>query len=149
MMKPKFTRATVHKYTEGVARQLERIIIRELQILGAECVNIARTQGDYMDQTGNLRSSIGFELYANDKLVDENFEPHPGAGSTDGSEGKMKGKALATEIGPLGTYTLVIVAGMEYAEEVEARGRDVLSSANLYAETQMAMIKERILRLMN
>jgi len=152
MMKPKFTRAKIQAYTQTITKRIERVFIRELLKLGTECVNIARSlsveDGSYTDQTGNLRSSIGFELYVNGSLYIDDFAQNPGSGSTDGSEGMAKGKALATEIGGLGNFSLVIVAGMEYAEEVEARNKDVISSAYLYAEKELPKIKTRILRQM-
>ena len=150
MMKPKFSRASVKNYTDTVTKRIERVFIRELLKLGTECVNIARSltveDGSFTDVTGNLRSSIGFNLYVNGALFTDDFENNPGAGSTDGSEGVQKGKEIAAEIGPLGAFSLVLVAGMDYADEVEARGKDVLSSAYLHAEKEMPKIKLNIIR---
>jgi len=153
MMKPKFTRRSVNTYTKKVGKRIEQIIIRQLQILGNECVNIARNltpdEGSYNDVTGNLRSSIGFTLYVGDKAYNADFQAFPGNGSTDGSEGVGKAQALALELGPLGAYSLVFVAGMEYAEEVEMRNKDVLTSAYLHAQKRMPQIKADILKAVN
>lgn len=148
MMKPLFNRATVHNYTETRRKLIERIIIRELMAIGEEGVNIARQQHTYTDQTGNLTSSIGYELFVNGSSYIENFQPSE-VGSESGEEGIAKGRALAAEIGPLGNFTLVFVAGMPYAEEVEARGKEVLSPAYLYAEQEIPRMKDRILRIIN
>lgn len=144
MMKPKFTRATVNAYTQKRADIIQKLLIRHLIFLGEECVNICREKHGYMDQTGNLTSSIGYELFVNGKPYHENFKATPGSES--GDEGVNKGRALALEIGALGNYTLVLVAGMEYAEEVEARGKDVLTPGYLHMEQELPKIKLQILR---
>lgn len=148
MMKPLYTRKSVQTYTHEQMRKIENLFIREFIILGEAGVNAAREQHDYTDQTSNLTSSIGYELYINGKIYRENFEAYQG-GSESGEEGVLKGKALAAELGPMGNYTLIFVAGMEYAEEVELRGKNVLSPAYLLAEQEIPKIKERILRLVN
>lgn len=146
MMKPKFTRSTVHAYTESRKAKIEQILVRELLYMAEEGVNIARDQHTYMDQTGNLTSSIGYELYVNGKSYSQNFQPSA-LGSESGEEGVQKGKSLAAEIGPDGNFSLIFVAGMSYAAEVEDRGKVVLSSAYLYAEQEMPKLIARVMRL--
>lgn len=144
MLKPKFTRNSVHKYTQKQLKIIERLIIRKLLKLGEEAVNLARQNHTYIDQTGNLTSSIGYELFVNGIAYHEDFQAFAG-GSESGEEGVLKGKAHALAVGPLGSYSLVIVAGMDYAEEVQARGKDVLSSAETYVTQELPKIKIQIL----
>nr|GFB61037.1 hypothetical protein [Tanacetum cinerariifolium] len=101
MMKPKYTRSTVHAYTENRTKRIQAIIVRELLILAEEGVNIARDQHTYTDQTGNLTASIGYELYVNGSSYSSDFQPSA-RGSESGEEGMAKGRALSAEIGPNG-----------------------------------------------
>ena len=119
-------------------------ILMQLRVLGEKCVNHARqidkTIG-FEDQTGNLRSSLGYVIYLNGKPVGENFEKVRG-----GNEGLEKGKKLAKEIAgdyPRG-FLLVVVAGMEYAVYVEANNRDVLTSAEHLAEKKLPEMLKQI-----
>lgn len=146
MMKPLFTRSTVNAYFQKRTNQIEIILVRELLVLAETGVNIARDQHTYMDITGNLTSSLGYELFVNGNSYSSNFEPSS-LGSESGDEGVIKGISLASEIGPMGNFSLIFVAGMPYAEEVEARGKEVLSPAYLYAEQEMPKLIQRVLRL--
>lgn len=103
-----------------------------------DAVNHARTTDTYKDRTGNLRSSIGYVLYFNGQLVHENFQMsgvRMGGSNTEakGSKGTKSGRDLAHEVAlkhPTG-FVAVIVAGMNYALFVEAKGFDVLTGATL------------------
>ena len=44
---------------------------RVLMRVGEECVNYARVNGGYLDQTGNLRSSIGYVVMDNGKIISQ------------------------------------------------------------------------------
>lgn len=144
MMKPKFNRQSVHTYVTKRHDIIKRLLIRKLLILGEQTVNICRENHTYTDQTGNLTSSIGFELFVNGSAYHENFQAF--AGSESGEEGVNKGRTFALEVGPLGNFSLVIVAGMDYAAEVEARGKDVLSSGYSFLEKELPKVKAEILR---
>ena len=48
-------------------------IVRVLRYCGEMAVNEARNNGNYKDQTGNLRNSIGYVIAINGKILDENF----------------------------------------------------------------------------
>ena len=148
MIKPKFTRQSINAKFQQTTERIERILIRELTAMAEMGVNIAREQHTYTDQTGNLTSSIGYELYVNGKSYSENFQPSE-RGSDSGEEGINKGKSLSAEIGPLGNFSLIFVAGMPYAEEVEMRGKEVLNPAYLYVEQELPKLKARVLRLIN
>lgn len=102
--------------------------LRVLRYCGEMAVNEARMNGSYMDQTGNLRSSIGYVIVVDGTIVEENFS-HPG-----GRGGKKTGLDLAREIAlSKPDIALVVVAGMNYASHVESRGKNVLTSAEQMA----------------
>ncbi|RKV78918.1 MAG: hypothetical protein D8H91_07825 [Alloprevotella sp.] len=125
------------------AERINRAIIRTFQYIAEVLVREARMKGDYIDQTGNLRSSIGAIILLDGQIVSRSgFEVVMG-----GSSGANEGLTYAQEIAaayPRG-IALVVVAGKDYAAHVAARGRDVLSSAVLKAED----IVPRMMRQLN
>lgn len=122
----------IDKYIKQQLIRQERALLNTLMYVGQQCVNTARTNGSYTDQTGNLRSSIGYVVAVDGKVIGgSSFDVVKG-----GADGGSTGKACATEIVshyPKSTV-LIVVAGMHYAEYVAATGRDVLASAELKAQ---------------
>lgn len=123
-----------------VEKQIER-----LQRLGEMCVTQARSVPPsigFHDQTGNLRSSIGYMVFVDGVSVHQStFEQvSPQVAHKDGVtyDGGKKGEAYCREIGENTTgVCLVVVAGMDYATYVESKGRDVLTSAEHLAEQEL------------
>lgn len=106
----------------------ERVLARNLKYVGEKCVNYARGHGAYKDQTGNLRSSVGYVVVQNGKVI---------AGSRIGTnEGAEKAREFLDKL--VNEYAnqtaLIVVAGMNYAASVEARGYDVITGSELLAE---------------
>ena len=87
--------------------------------------------GNYINHTGNLRSSIGYVIVKDGRIVGKNFQLSEKEG-TDKQSGKRQGEQLAMDLVrsfPKG-YVLIGVAGMKYAVFVEAmENKDVLSRA--------------------
>jgi hypothetical protein len=119
-----------------------------LDVLQAEANDLiahARTSGAYTDRTGNLRSSIGACIYFNGTLQRQIFN----------TDGTTAGRAQAvsaleqyaidhpTEISTSG-YTLVIVAGMNYARYVEAKGYNVLHLSVVKGQKDVQRISQRL-----
>ena len=143
---------------ESINAELEKLrfeIVRQLSIIGERCVNEARSlpslsrdnpaakyphQPNYIDDSGNLRSSIGYVI-----IVDGEIQALSGFESIGGAkEGAESGKEYARSLVanyPTG-YALIVVAGMNYAEYVAANGYDVLDSAELIAEKMCKEIKK-------
>lgn len=110
-------------------KQIVSKLIKPLQFAGETFVNEARTNNTYFDDTGNLRSSIGYIILIDGKVVDASFAKQ--SGSNDGDLGKLQGQTFASEVAdefPKG-LVLIGVAGMEYAASVEAHGYDVITGA--------------------
>ena len=148
---PLFSQAEVEaELREGVRRKI-KAITRDLQYAGEEIVTEARTGAktlgkDYKTQTGNLRSSIGYIItYQGEKIAIGGFTPIAG-----GEEGAEKGREvatqLATEESDPDTLKLTVVAGMDYASPLSAKGYDVLDTAELIAQDKTEEIK-RIYKL--
>lgn len=133
-MTPLFTYDELEKWLDRFQSKAEDKMLVFLQAGGEKFIQVARRIGSYKDQTGNLRSSVGYVIAKDGEVIKENFkESNKG---TDKTTGKYKGHRLAEEISLsyTGGYVLVGVAGMEYAAAVEAKGYDVVTGANAQCE---------------
>lgn len=94
----------------------------------------------WIDHTGNLRSSIGFAVYEQgSKYMESAFSQ-----VLSGTDGSVKGKKMINDIAKeySRVYALVVVAGMEYAGEVEAlESKDVLASTKIWATS---IVEQRV-----
>ncbi len=132
----------IERHTEEQIERLERVLFRNLMYIGETVLNKARSTNSYKDQTGNLRSSIGYVITVDGRIV------HSSSFQTvkNGTEGTSKGaayvKKLAREF-PQG-ICLIVVAGMNYASYVSAKGLDVLDSSELLAERLVPQILKQL-----
>ncbi|WP_271700811.1 hypothetical protein [Barnesiella intestinihominis] len=130
------------------AERVERLTIRALSKLGEQCVTKIRDRaGDksWYDQTGNLRSSVGYVIAHNKNIIQYSTFNQV----KQGSEGVKTGKDLAEELAKRysNNYVLIVVAGMNYAEFVEAMdNKDVLASTELWAREQVPLMLEKLKR---
>lgn len=119
-----------------------------LNYLGLLCIKRIRDRsGDesWYDQTGNLRSSIGYAIYSYGlKQIESAFDSV--LGSSEGSEkGRKMVAGLASKYSD--TYALVVVAAMEYADYVEAiDSKDVLASTEIYAKSEVKRYLEKAIK---
>lgn len=123
---------------KALLAEVERQIIESLCRIGEEAVKLAKMippERGFNDQTGNLRSSIGYVVVKDGKPVNVSFGAVKG-----GHTGVNEGQRLALQIGSKQTegYALIVVAGMNYAVHVESKGRDVLTSAEKFSEKEIA-----------
>lgn len=135
-----------------IPKILQEEIFRALAYLGEQSIARIRDrtgEDSWFDQTGNLRSSIGYAIYGEGrKIIESAF-----AVVKNGSQGSAEGKRMIDELASkyAETYALVVVAGMEYADAVEARdNKDVLASTELWAKAKVQeyldRAKERAIR---
>lgn len=59
----------VDAYLEEQIQRIEQQTIYNLSYVGERCLNEARSTNSYKDQTGNLRSSIGYVIVKDGKIV--------------------------------------------------------------------------------
>lgn len=128
------------------AKRVEMLTIRALSYLGEMCVKVAKDRPQTMswfDQTGNLRSSIGYVIVHDGKIIRySDFKK-----VKDGDYGVLEGRDLATELAKQFNtgYALIIVAGMNYAEYVEAKdNKDVLASSELFAREKLPEMLQKL-----
>lgn len=126
-------------YTAAVEKIVNVRMQTALQMLGSECVNKIRDrrqEESWFDQTGNLRSSIGMAVVNRGKIAVESAFKTILKGAKGSEEGRKYVESLAHLFAD--TYSLVVVAGMSYAEYVEAmESKDVLASTEVWASKEL------------
>lgn len=119
--------------TEALAFLGEQVVVK---------IRSRKAEESWIDHTGNLRSSIGYAVYEyGQRLIESAFAPVKG-GTEGASEGRKLVETLAAKYAQ--TYTLVVVAGMQYADYVEAlESKDVLASTEIWARKQVDVYVKR------
>lgn len=120
----------------------QTVILRCLKAftyVGETCLREARIGGSYTDRTGNLRNSIGYVVLIDGKVYSQSTY-------LKSNEGSVKSQELLRKLQSQYTKGIVIimVAGMNYAAYVEAKGYNVLTSAELLAESLVPIIMKRL-----
>ena len=110
-----------------------------------EVVKQAKSLNTYKDQTNQLRSSIGYQIYDRGVLVTEYFQAGGAGDGTGANQGVARGKMIAAEAARKYQNDIVgvIVAGADYALYVESKGYDVISGS----ASQLSEIAAKYLRL--
>ena len=133
------TQQELDKMVLGRANIIREEILRTLQYLGEQCNKRIRDRSkeeSWIDRTGNLRSSIGYAVFAHGKREMESAFKVVMEGKEGTETGRQYVRELATEYAKV--YALVVVAGMSYAEYVEAiESKDVLASTELWARAKI------------
>lgn len=122
----------IDRYIAGRVEAIKKALVYNLCAVGEQVLNAARLTNSYKDQTGNLRSSIGYVVSVDGEIVQmSSFDT-----VKEGREGSRGGKEYAMQLVrdfPHG-IVLIVVAGMNYASYVSAKGYDVLDSSELLAD---------------
>lgn len=138
--------------------RVERLTQAALFRLGEEAVTTAKNRPQkesWYDHTGNLRSSVGYVVSKGGVPIEPNgaiTNSESFKVRLEGSEGAVKGREYATQIASKlgGDYSLVVVAGMEYAQKVEdIEGKDVLATATLQTKQKFPVYMENLKRQIN
>lgn len=132
----------IRNYLNNQIELKTQALINELIYLGEEVVAIARERHKYKDQTGNLSSSIGYCIAVNGRVVHQSVFELVASGTKGQQEGAMY--LLETIANNTEGIVFAMVAGMPYAEYVNAMGLDVLDSAENEIEKQLPEIKRRL-----
>lgn len=137
----------------NLARDAADAAITEAFCYGGEyAVRGIRTGGmsGWNDQTGNLRSSIGYVVMSGGRTVGVSGFEAVGGGAEGSSEGKRVAARLAREYSQY-PHALIVVAGMEYAAYVEAiDGKVVLAGGQLWLEGNIGkVVRSRIEKAMS
>lgn len=145
-IKANFTKDDLRKRFDTFLDEVEKKQIARLQRLGEMCLIEARSNKGYMMQTGALLSSTGYEVFVDGVAIHSQFDAASGAESEAATNGVKTGQSIAEKIGKeTKGVALVVVAGMNYAAYVEARGDNVLSSAEHLAERELPRMLEKLI----
>lgn len=130
---------------DAKAKRVAEAFLMRLDVLGLEAVRYVRDRSSldsWEDQTGNLRSSIGYIVVRDGSVVNTGgFEAVDGPKRSETSEnGSSEGRKYAEELAaryPSG-YALIVVAGMDYAVYVEAMAnKDVLAGGEIFLKKKI------------
>lgn len=123
---PNNIRQTLDAKIQTMFKKSESNFANKLEEAGEILVQTAKDRGNYQDNTGDLRNSIGYLVSSNGVTIAENFTE-----TSAGNKARQKAKSIATQYKGI---SLVVIAGMEYGSYVESQGYDVLTSAKLIAQ---------------
>ena len=134
--------AEIDRYITGRVEAIKKALVYNLCAVGEQVLNAARLTNSYKDQTGNLRSSIGYVVAVDGEIVQmSSFDT-----VKEGREGSREGKEYAMQLVrnfPQG-IVLIVVAGMNYASYVSAKGYDVLDSSELLADKLVPQMLQQL-----
>lgn len=128
-MYPKFKQREIYEMLSEKMNNVEAATVRVFERAGIEAVNEAVLSGSYRNRTGNLRNSIGYIVAIDGEVVSELFK---------NDYGSQYAKKILLDY-PKG-IVLIVVAGMNYGVYVEARGYNVLTSAEKLAERRIPIL---------
>ena len=124
------------KFIKNAFNIIQNEITMCLTKLGEECIAKIRDRSgseSWFDQTGNLRSSIGYAVYDHGmQKIQSAFQI-----VMNGNDGNIAGRKMLRQLANdySNAYALVVVAGMNYADYVESlKNKDVLASTELWAK---------------
>lgn len=139
-LEPMFTAADMRMIADRAEKAMNEAALEKMIQVGDRAIELVRVkiknQGGYDNHTGNLRSSTGYIIYHDGKIVYRNFKESP--------EGTDKKTGLATGIKEANAtlretqgWGIVLVSGMVYAGWVENKGYDVLTGARIGYEDEL------------
>lgn len=115
-------------------KRREQMLIQIAFYTGEAGLIVARMNGNYTDRTGNLRSSTGYVVVQNGRVLQiSDFQQVPpkkkkkGDKYDGGKEGEKFAKKILNKF--MKGIAIIEVAGMNYSGYLSAKGYDVLDSA--------------------
>lgn len=149
-IKAQFTHEQLKRRFDAFLAMVKKKQIARMQRLGEMCLIEARNNKGYMMQTGALLSSTGYTIFVDGVALHSQFDAASGAESNAAQNGIKAGQALAEKVGKnTKGVALVVVAGMDYAAYVEAKGYNVLSSAEHLAQRELPRMLEKLIQTIN
>lgn len=139
-----FKSGTVAQRVAAFRTRLDEAVEFRLQYMGEELAKYAKESHTYTDRTGNLTNSIGYAVVRNQKIVHYGGNDQPGEGSEKALEVMREYAETLTS-----TYSLIVVAGMNYAAYVEAKGYNVILPAELRAKTEFPQVMAKLRKAAN
>lgn len=161
-LKPRFNKADIDAELARMKAKVDQVIQNEVVALGFRAANHAREQRGYTDRTGNLVNSTGFIVLKDGVDIFENFvETYRGAETVKDENGQVIPKnglevgrdyagEIAADFRSTKGWVLIVVAGMEYASNVEKEhGRNVLGATELFIKSEWPKMIQRLVTVIN
>lgn len=137
---PQFGKGAVYNEVMLFQKRLEQATIFTLQYLGESLAKYAKDNHTYTDQTGNLTNSIAYAVVKDKEIVYYDATTQPGEGAEEALKLAMK---IASSLP--NKFSLIIVAGMNYAAYVEAKGYNVILPAELKAKKEFPIVVRELI----
>lgn len=120
-------------------QRVEHAAIFTLQYYSEELAKYAKDNHTYTDRTGNLTNSIAYAIAKGKEII-------LFGGPDQSGESKEEARKIAEQMadGLPNQYSLIIVAGMNYAAYVEAKGYNVILPAELKAKAEIPALLEKL-----
>lgn len=151
-IKPNFTAADIRARMNRMLELRKKALIGQLFYIGEECLTQARSGHKYLNQTGNLCSSIGYCILDDGKIISEGEWKAVAGGKGNGTEGQKQGVAFLHDLASKQTtkgIVFLMVAGMPYAQYVEAMSLDVLDTSEQMAQRKIKDMLNRLFKTKN
>lgn len=126
----KFGDGYITKQVQYFQQQVELAMKMLLQEFGEELVAFAKDTHTYTDRTGNLTNSISYAIVRHKEIIYYNEVQREEANAAALKVAMKMAENLSD------AYSLIIVAGMNYAAFVESRGYNVILPAELKAKQE-------------
>lgn len=142
-------KAQLLKEIEAIRTRYEKALIYELESAVVELTKHAKQSAEYTDRTANLKSSIGGVLLRGGKPVTYKGFQQQAATADIGVQTGMEYINSLIQNFQLPGYTIILVAGMEYASYVQDKhGYNVLKKTELKARMDLPKAVQRLKTLM-
>lgn len=120
----------ITKQVQYFQQQLELAMKLLLQEFGEKLVAYAKDTHTYTDRTGNLTNSISYAIVRHKEILYYNEVQREEANAAALKVAMKMAESLSD------AYSLIVVAGMNYAAFVESRGYNVILPAELKAKQE-------------
>lgn len=120
----------ITKQVQYFQQQVELAMKLLLQEFGEKLVAFAKDTHTYIDRTGNLTNSISYAIVRHKEILYYNEVQREEANAAALKVAMKMAESLSD------AYSLIVVAGMNYAAFVESRGYNVILPAELKAKQE-------------
>lgn len=125
-----FSNGVIKNAVSAFKKKVDNETLFLLQSLGENLVKYARERHNYTDRSGHLTNSIGYVVVYKSQIVYSGINTNMPLAQKGALDTAM---AMANRLKD--EWALIIVAGMNYAAYVEAKGYNVILPAELRAKS--------------
>ena len=133
----------ITKQVQYFQQQVELAMKLLLQEFGEKLVAFAKDTHTYTDRTGNLTNSISYAIVRHKEILYYNEVQREEANAAALKVAMKMAESLSD------AYSLIVVAGMNYAAFVESRGYNVILPAELKAKQEFTNKVKRVIDRVN